>query len=177
MNNNIKKWSIVGTVFIIVFGTLLHFVYEWSGNNAVVGIFGAVNESTWEHLKLLFWPALIFSIIEYIFIGKDYNNYITAKAVSFYVGILLIITLFYTYTGIIGDNILVLDILVFIISVIISQYIGYSITTADYEVSRKVNFISLLAIAVLALAFIIFTFYPPQIPLFQDPLTGNYGIS
>lgn len=176
MKDNIKKWYIMGTVFIILFGTLLHFVYEWSGNNAFVGIFGAVNESTWEHLKLLFWPAFIFSIIEYIFIGKDFNNYITAKAISFYVGILLIITLFYTYTGIIGNNCLVMDISIFIISVIISQYIGYKITTANSDVSMKVNIISFIAIVLLVLAFVVFTFNPPQIPLFKDPITGGYGI-
>lgn len=176
MKDNIKKWYIVGTVFIILFGTLLHFLYEWSGENPCVGIFGAVNESTWEHLKLLFWPAFFFSIPEYICIGKDYNNYITAKAVSFYVGILLIISLFYTYTGIVGDNCLVMDILIFIISVIISQYIGYKIMTSDSDVSEEVNIISMILITLLALAFTVFTFNPPKIPLFKDPISGRYGI-
>lgn len=176
MKSNIKKWCIVGTLFIILFGTLLHFVYEWSGNNPLVGIFGAVNESTWEHLKLLFWPALMYSIIEYIFVGKDFNNYITGKAISFYVGILLIITLFYTYTGIIGSNCLVIDISIFIISVIISQCIGYKIITSKSDVSTNVNMISFIAIILLVLAFVVFTFNPPQIPLFKDPITGEYGI-
>lgn len=176
MKNNIKKWYIVGTFFIIVFGMLLHFVYEWSGNNTFVGIFSAVNESTWEHLKLLFWPSFFFSIIEYICIGKDYNNYITAKAVSFYAGILSIIFLFYTYTGIVGDNFIVIDILIFIISVIISQYIGYKITICNKDVNVKVNTISFMAIVILALAFIFFTVSPPQIALFKDPVTGGYGI-
>ncbi|QVK17553.1 hypothetical protein KHQ81_11935 [Mycoplasmatota bacterium] len=176
MKTNVKKWFIVGTIFIILFGSLLHFVYEWSGNNPLVGIFGAVNESTWEHLKLLFWPALLFSIVEYIFLDKDYNNYITAKAVSFYLGIFLIISLFYTYTGIIGENCLFMDIAIFIISVIISQYIGYKIMTSDKDVSKQVNIISLIAIVILIFAFVIFTFDPPKIPLFKDPITGKYGI-
>lgn len=151
-------------------------VYEWSGNNIFIGLFSAVNESTWEHLKLLFWPSFFFSIIEYIFIGKDYNNYITAKAVSFYTGILSIIFLFYTYTGIVGDNFIVIDILNFIISVIISQYLGYKITTWNMDVSVKINTISFIAIVILALAFIFFTVNPPQIPFFKDPVTGGYGI-
>ncbi|GAA0180397.1 hypothetical protein SH2C18_30970 [Clostridium sediminicola] len=176
MKNNIKKWYIVGTLFIIVFGVLLHFLYEWSGNNSFVGLFSAVNESTWEHLKLLFWPSFFFSIIEYIFIGKDYNNYITAKAVSFYSGILLIIILFYTYTGIVGDNFIVMDILIFIVSVVISQFIGYKITVCNGNVNEIINIISFVAIVLLALAFIFFTVNPPQIPLFKDPVTGGYGI-
>jgi len=176
MDNDIKKWYIWGTIFIIVIGTLIHFVYEWSGNNPLVVIFGAVNESTWEHLKLLFWPSFVFSIVEYKCIGKDYNNYITAKAVSYYVGILLIISMFYTYTGIIGRDSLVMDISIFIVSVFISQFIGYKITVSDYNVSKKANVISLIAIALLVFAFIVFTFNPPQIPLFQDPIIGGYGI-
>lgn len=171
MKDITKNWYIMGTVFIILFGSLLHFVYEWSGNNAFVGIFGAVNESTWEHLKLLFWPSFIFSIIEYYFIGKDFNNYKTAKVISFYVGLLLIISLFYTYTGVIGDNCLVMDISIFIISVIISQYIGYRITVANSDVSSKANFISSIAIVLLIIAFVFFTFNPPKIPLFKDPIT------
>ena len=175
MNHNIKRWYIIGTIFIIIFGSILHFVYEWSNNNPIVAIFGAVNESTWEHLKLLFWPAFIFSIIEYMFVGKHFNNYITAKAISFYVGIFLIISIFYTYTGVFGDNYLIIDISTFVISVIISQYIGYRITTAKYKINATLNIFSMIAIILLVLAFVLFTFYPPRIPLFKDPNSGEYG--
>ncbi|SET51766.1 hypothetical protein SAMN05660297_02636 [Natronincola peptidivorans] len=176
MKKNIKKWTKWGIVLIIIWGVLLHFVYEWSDENAIVGIFGAVNESTWEHLKLLFWPAFIFSIIEFMYIGKHYSKYITGKAISFYVGILMIITLFYTYTGIIGKNYVVVDITIFIISVVISQYIGYKIITAPFKIKGVINVISVLAIILLILAFVFFTFNPPHIPLFKDPKTGGYGI-
>lgn len=43
-------------IFISILGVLLHFTYEWSGDNPAVGLFSAVNESTWEHLKLIFFP-------------------------------------------------------------------------------------------------------------------------
>jgi hypothetical protein len=166
----------IGTVFIIVFGTILHFVYEWSGNNAIVGVFSAVNESTWEHLKLLFWPALFFSIFEYTLLGKYFYNYITAKAISLYGGVLLIISSFYTYTGVIGKHLLAVDIAIFIISVMISQYIGYRITTSKAKVGQIGNMLSVIAIVVLIIAFVVFTVHPPQIPLFKDPSSGDYGI-
>jgi len=165
---NLKKWFIGGTIFIILFGTLLHFVYEWSGNCAFIGIFGAVNESTWEHLKLLFWPAIIFSIFEYIYIGKDFQNYISAKVISIYVGIISIIIMFYTYTGIIGTHFLIIDILIFILSVVLSQYIGYKITTSEKILSDRITIIAIKALIVLTILFIVFTFYPPQLPLFED---------
>ncbi len=170
-----KKWYVVGTIFILIFGSFLHFVYEWLQYD-IIGIFGAVNESIWEHLKLLFWPALSFSIVEYTYIGHQYENYITAKAISFYLGLFLIISLFYTYTGIVGNNYLVVDILIFILSVFISQYVGYKITISNRSFNQIINFISLLGIVLIIFAFVIFTFNPPHIPLFQDPTTGKYGI-
>ena len=52
------KTNLFRFIFISVLGVLLHFTYEWSGNNPIVGLFSATNESTWEHLKLLFFPML-----------------------------------------------------------------------------------------------------------------------
>ena len=176
MKIGIKKWTTYGIVYIIIFGTLLHFAYEWSGNNSIVGIFGSVNESTWEHLKLLFWPAFIFSIVEFICIGRHYKNYIAAKAVSFYIGIFMIISLVNTYTGVVGKNFLVLDISIFIASVISSQYMAYKIIKSKSRVGILVTIISIIAIILLVAAFVFFTFNPLQIPLFKDPSTGGYGI-
>ncbi|MBH1941857.1 hypothetical protein I5677_13220 [Mobilitalea sibirica] len=177
MNDILKKRCILGAIFVIIFGTLLHFVYEWSGENEVIGIIGAVNESTWEHLKLLFWPAFLYAIPEYLLTGKTYDNYFVAKAISFYTGVFLIVSLFYTYTGILGTNYLWMDITVFVISVLLSHYICYLILSSDIAKGAFINSVALLAIFILALAFIIFTFNPPQIPLFKDPISGTYGIS
>lgn len=173
----IKKWHIIGFVMIVIFGSLFHFVYQWSGKNPVVGIFGAINESTWEHLKLLFWPALFYSIIEYIYIGKTFNNFFVAKAVSFIVGISLIIIIFYTYTGIFGKHNFFADIGLFILSVFVTQYLSYKIIFKEDQYTYNQNVIAIFSIILLTLFFIVFTFNPPHIPLFEDPLTNTYGIS
>ena len=68
----IKQFHIVGLLFTLLTGFLLHFVYEWSGDNPLVGLFSPVNESVWEHLKLLFFPILAYSIVEYFIYGKNY---------------------------------------------------------------------------------------------------------
>jgi len=164
--NNIKHWFIIGTIFSIVVGTLLHFVYQWSNENPIVGIFAPINESVWEHLKLLFWPGFFFMIFEYIFIGNKYYNYINAKAISFYIGVFLIVSLFYTYSGILGTNFFIADILIFLISVIVSQYVGYKITIIGHEFNQIYQVISAVAIAALIFGFIIFTFNPPNLPIF-----------
>ena len=64
------KTNLFRFIFISVLGVLLHFTYEWSGDNAVVGLFSAVNESTWEHLKLLFFPFLLLTILEVLLRGN-----------------------------------------------------------------------------------------------------------
>jgi len=172
MNKEIKKWTKAGVLFTIIIGSLLHFVYAWSGKNTIVGIISPINESTWEHLKMLFWPTLLFSIIEFFLIGKHYKNYLTGRAVGIYVGILMIVTLFYTYTGVIGTHYTAIDILIFIVSVIISYYVGYKITISRNKVNGFANFLALISIALLFFAFVYFTNNAPQIPLFRDPSAG-----
>jgi hypothetical protein len=71
----------IGIIFIIVLGSNLHFTFEWSGSQAVVGVFSAVNESVWEHLKLGFWPAVVFALIEFKYLKKLTNNFLFAKTV------------------------------------------------------------------------------------------------
>lgn len=72
-------YEIIGTAFIIFLGSAFHFTYELSGRLAVVGAFSAVNESVWEHLKLAFWPSLIWLLIEYLPIKKLTNNFFESK--------------------------------------------------------------------------------------------------
>jgi hypothetical protein len=46
-NRSVLIYEMVGTVFIVILGSILHFTFEWSGGNPVVGAFSAVNESVW----------------------------------------------------------------------------------------------------------------------------------
>lgn len=70
MYKNFKKYIISGIIFTIVFGSLLHFFYDWSGKNAIVGLFSPINESVFEHLKLLYFPMLLWIVPGYFIYGK-----------------------------------------------------------------------------------------------------------
>ena len=70
MYRRLNIFLIIGAVFTIITGTLLHFVYEWSGESLFVGIFSPINESVWEHLKLLFFPMSVWILIGYFIFGK-----------------------------------------------------------------------------------------------------------
>ena len=76
MKEKIKRFHIISFLLVSILGTLLHFTYEWSGENTFVGFFSAVNESTWDHLKLIFFPMLLTTVIGYFYIGKENENYI-----------------------------------------------------------------------------------------------------
>jgi hypothetical protein len=168
-------YELIGMVFIILLGSVLHFTFEWSGNQPIVGVFSAVNESVWEHLKLAFWPALLFMLIEYALLKKAGNNFAFAKTIGVYLMVVIIPIIFYCYTAISGKSIFVIDISTFIVAVIIGQLSSYKLLTYK-KLPENLNRVSLIALVLLGLAFVLFTFYPPQLPIFRDPNTGKYGI-
>ena len=171
--HSILQFEILSTIFILILGTLLHFTFEWSNDNLLVGTFSAVNESTWEHLKLLFFPMLITTIIGYFFFKETISNYLCAKTQGILIAISFIIIFFYTYTGIIGTNFAILDIGSFFIAVLLGEY--YTYIKAQTESSCN-NLIALIILLVLFFCFVFFTFCPPHIGLFKDPVTGMFGI-
>lgn len=170
---NIKKWRNISIIFSLILGTILHFLYEWSGENAVVGAFSAVNESTWEHLKLSFFPMLIIAIIGYYLFGKNESNYIKGNSIGIIFSIVFTIVAFYTYSGIIGTNFGIINILIFILSIIFGEIIAYKIVGTE-KLADQVTY--LLLIMILFICFVLFTYFPPKIGLFKDPITGGFGI-
>ncbi|MFX1486569.1 MAG: DUF6512 family protein [Promethearchaeota archaeon] len=175
MKKPILVWEIVGMLFIILLGSFLHFAFELSGEFIPLAAIAAVNESTFEHLKLGFWPALFFALIEYNFIKDSANNFLVAKFVSASLIPVSIIALFYLYSTILGTDLFILDILIFIISVIVGQIGSYKVLESD-KLDSKWTKMSIAGLAILLIIFPLFTFYPPQMFIFQDPISGGYGI-
>lgn len=175
MNKKVFIWELIGILFISVLGSLLHFTFEWSGNWKPFALFSAVNESVWKHLKIGFWPALLYSIIQYKYIKPISNNFATAKAVALLIIPTFITVMFYLYTLILGHNVLFIDISIFVISIILAQLASYKLLTYN-KLSDKINSISIAVIIILVIAFSTFTFYPPKLSIFMDPRKLTYGI-
>ena len=116
-----KNYQIISIIFTFILGTLLHFTYQLAGENQVVAIFSAINESVWEHLKLLYFPMLLTTLIGYFYIGKSIPNFLCVKTIGIIVSMLFTVVFFYTYTGILGKNIAVIDISSFFIAVFIRR--------------------------------------------------------
>ena len=179
MKNKILTWEIGGFLFIGIVGAALHFTFELSNfSNMVVAFFSAVNESTWEHLKMVFWPGLIFALIEYTYIREKVNNFLAEKTASLFIMPLVITLGWYAYTPFTQKSIFRLDLILFYVAVLIGQIASYKILTSS-PLSKKYKNISTFVILVLLLSFSLFTFYPPEIFLFEhfDLMdTGEYGI-
>ena len=163
--NSILIPEIISTIFVMILGTLLHFTYKWSGNNMLVGIFSPINESVWEHLKLIFFPMLITIIIGYFYKGKDFDNYLSSKVIGIIVMLSFTIIFYYTYSGIIGNNYAVIDIGTFFVAVLLGQIVSYKIMQTRFHGN---NLISIIILVALLLCFVVFTFMPPSIALFKD---------
>jgi hypothetical protein len=174
LNRKLLAYEMVGALFIIILGAMLHFTFGWSGNNPLVGVFSAGNESVWEHLKLVFWPTLLFALIQFLPLRGKANNFVFAKTAEVYLMIALIPAIFYTYTAFIGES-LAIDIGSFMVVAVIGQLFSYKLLTIR-QLPRWVTWASLCFFALLLVLFVVFTFYPPHIQLFLDPEAGTYGL-
>ena len=165
--NRLKRCTLIGILFVSVTGTLSHFLYQFSGNCFLTGLFSPVGESTWEHMKLLFFPMLFYSLWMSACLQKEEPGVVSALALGNLAGCALIPIIFYTYSGVLGFHLLSLDILTFLISVLAAFYLAYRLTPG----SKAGKYETLLAAAVilLMLLFFIFTYNPPGIELFAEP--------
>lgn len=162
----LKSYTIAGLFFVLIIGTLSHFFYEWSGNNFIIGLFSPVNESVWEHMKLVFYPMLLYSAFAAYKLNNTYPEINSALAFGILSGSFLVPVLFYTYTGILGKRYSVIDILIFIISVIAAFYVSYRFTLSV----RIKNYSSVLwaVVFLMIIVFILFSYNPPELELFNS---------
>jgi hypothetical protein len=155
-------------------GTILHFLYEWLDKAVWVAPFSGVNESTWEHMKLLFWPMFIYAIVQSFFF-KDREDFWCVKLRGILLGLVLVPVIFYTYNGVIGKSPDWLNITIFFVSAAIAYRYETRHLVSENLRCRSSKW-SLTALCAIALLFVVFTFTTPEIGIFKDPLTGTYGI-
>lgn len=174
MKRSINLWQLWGFAVASLGGTLLHFLYDWLGKPAWVAPFSGINESTWEHMKLLFWPMLVFAIVQGFFF-RDRIDFWCVKLRGILLGLALIPVLFYTYNGVVGKSPDWLNIAIFFLSAAMAYF--YEARRFQAEGLRcRFPKLAIAVLLVIAMLFLIFTFAAPKIGIFKDPLTGAYGI-
>ena len=174
MKRTVWLWELLGFAVVSFAGTMLHFLYEWSGEAWWIAPFSGVNESTWEHMKLLFWPMLIYAVIESFFFS-EYKSFWCVKLRGILLGLVLIPVIFYTYNGVIGKSPDWVNIAIFfVVAAIVYWYERRKL--GDESLVCASPKMSAIILVVIALLFIIFTFNTPLLEIFRDPITGKYGI-
>lgn len=149
-------------------GTLNHFLYFLSGQSAIVALFCPVNESVWEHLKLLYFPFLFVSIWEYLSLRPAVLHFFYCRYLGVVFGMLFTVSVFYTYSGILGRNFLILDILLFYFSVIFSFGMSEYFTGRSHTSHEADSTFVVSLWLITAFFFFVFTCFPPDLPLFYS---------
>lgn len=174
MRKNISLWNFGGFLAVSIMGVLLHFLYEWTGECLIFAPFSGVNESTWEHMKLLYFPLFIFAVIQSSFF-KEFDCFWCVKLIGTVAGLSLIPVLFYTYNGVFGKSPDSVNISIFFISAAAAFILeGWLFKNAPLRC--RFGRLCFFATCFIGLLFVVFTFFPPEIPLFLDPLTRSFGV-
>ncbi len=174
MKRSIGLWQLMGYAVTSLAGTLLHFLYDWTGEFVLIAPFSGVNESTWEHMKLLFWPMFFFAVVQSFFF-RDREEFWCVKVRGTLLGILLIPVLFYTYNGVLGQSPDWINIAIFFIA----GAIAYIYETRQFNNGTTPCRSPKLAFGILCVVgglFVLFTFATPQLAVFRDPVTSVYGL-
>ena len=172
-------WQIViiESIAVTVIGSLFHFVYNFSGRNKFVAFFAAVNESTWEHIKLVLTGLFICTLADIWFLGTN-PNYWLARSLSFAVPVIVIPALFYGYRILLKlkKPILPVDIVIFVIAAVASAF-AFAGALQLPEVGALGGVISVIVSVVVLAAYLLLTHFPLKNNfLFKDPITGKYGM-
>ena len=176
MGGRVARWQLGGFLFVCAAGTALHFLYQWSGESVAAAPFAAVNESVWEHMKLLFWPMLLWAGAERAVLGGYSRGFWPAKALGTLLGLALIPALYYTYTGALDVSVMWVDIAIFFVAAAAAFLAETRMLARDWRCRGGARASALVLLLLLSAAFVLCTFVPPRFPLFRDPVTGGYGI-
>lgn len=175
MNQSFSHWQVAGFLFTSIFGTFLHFLFDLSGQSMIAALFSAVNESIWEHMKLIYYPMFLFALIESRFTGRQYKHFWYVKMVGILLGLVLIPVIYYTYTGILGTSADWFNIAIFFIAAGAAFWSETLLFQREYT-CRFSPRMAFFLICLISAVFTVLTFLPPHIPFFQDPITGSYGL-
>ena len=176
MGGRVARWQLGGFLFVCAAGTALHFLYQWSGESVAAAPFAAVNESVWEHMKLLFWPMLLWAGAERAVLGGYSRGFWPAKALGTLLGLALIPALYYTYTGALAVSVMWVDIAIFFVAAAAAFLAETRMLARDWRCRGGARASALVLLLLLSAAFVLCTFVPPRVPLFRDPVTGFYGL-
>lgn len=173
MNKN-KLYVIINTFFIFALGFVTHNLYNWFPN--FLTILFPVNESLYEHVKMIFLTPFITGTVLYLifyFKGHKINNFIGSTFVSSLLNIIVFYVVFLPIYNQIGENIVV-TLIVYFISIVISQIVNYYLI--NRENNKVFNIVSLILTFITIIILLYYTYNPIRNDFFLDTSNNTYGI-
>ena len=170
-----KKIKIIGVFFIMCLSILSHFMFEWS-NSFIFSILFPVNESIWEHMKLLISPVLIYAFIEYLIYEKrqiQFNNFSLSYGTSVIVGIISYLIIYIPIDYLFGHNMIISVVLLFLDYIFMSFISYFILNTKNIKYSK---IIGTMLIILTYFTFYYLTYYPIHSYMFYDTKNKIYGI-
>lgn len=172
----IVRFELVGAAFMVFAGSALHFAFDWTGGWWPMAVVAAVNESVWEHLKLAFWPGALWAVAAPVPAELSRSDLLVAKGLSLPVTAALIVTIFSSYTAILGRNLLPLDIGTFVLAIVVGQALSAAILSWGAVYGFVARRVGLALFAIQLAAYGLLTFFPPDHWLFIETKSGLRGI-
>lgn len=176
VRKSLRHWELAGFLTVCVVGTLLQFLFRWTGGSTLAAAFSAANESTWEHMKMLYVPYFVFTMVEFTVFAEPFRNFFATKAAAGAAGLLTIPMLFYTLNGMFGKTPDWVNMAIFYIAAALMYLVSCRLLTAFALRGTALQLLGFALLWGLLFAFIYFTYRPPELPLFRDPMTLQYGI-
>ena len=170
---NWRTWETVGMLVTLLLGNGLHFLYDWTGQAGWAAYISAVNESTWEHMKLLAVPWILWTAVTCI--GQRSLRCAGPRAAGLLAGLVLIPAVFYTYTGIVGKSVDVVNVLLFQAAVLLAYGVSRALRQRGALLSPPWQAAGAAVQVLLAVLLAVWTVSPPALLLFTDPTNGTRG--
>lgn len=172
---NLKKIKIIAVIGIFIISFISHFAYELLPNIIFSFIF-PVNESIWEHMKIIFTSTLLYGIIDYILLKKyniKYNNFPFQLYFTALSAIPIYLVIYLPLYKLLGENMFI-SISLLLLVYILQQIISYNILK-----EKNIKLLNTLIVPIILLSylgFIYLTYNPIHNYLFYDKQKEKYGI-
>ncbi len=174
MKRSVIIWQVAGFMFTSVVGVLFHFLFDFTNGNVLAALISPVNESIWEHTKLMFFPMLLFATIQSRFMKEKNINFWCIKLIGIVTAVVLIPAFYYILKSILGVVPDIVNIVIFF-AVAFSGYLLETILLNKNFINCKHNNVVVLILICIIIGYVVLTFVPPHVPLFEDPVNNTYG--
>ena len=168
------KKNIIYTILIFIISSLIHSFYNYLPN-FITSIFFSVNESIWEHMKMIYTSYIIFLLLKFTF-DKLKDNEALIINITAIINIIVFLIIYIPIYIIFKEH-LIVTLIIYLISIYISIILTDKLKNKiNKKISNTLNKYIIFIIAFTYLIFAFLTYKPPKISLFYDTVNKTYGI-